>query len=146
MLCACFPVEVDRGWPRLRPLTRRHRAGPESFPGGAGDGGTRGAARPGQEWAAWRIATHAPATRKEAERLQGEADAALEQAEALKPRTRQEDLTVWEMEKVKSSRAGRAAGPIPTGWPAGARATRRGVRRKRQEDGYRGPPGRWPRG
>lgn len=40
----------------------------------------------------------------QAERLQGEADAALAEVLALKLQTRLEDLTVWEMEKVKQSR------------------------------------------
>ena len=48
-------------------------------------------------------AARAPAARREAERLQGEADAALAQAEALKLQARLEDLTVWEMKKVKQS-------------------------------------------
>ena len=51
-------------------------------------------------------AARAPAARREAERLQGEADAALAEAEALKFQARLEDLTVWEMEKVKQSRKG----------------------------------------
>ena len=51
-------------------------------------------------------AARAPAARREAERLQGEADAALAEAEALKLQARLEDLTVWEMEKVKQSRKG----------------------------------------
>jgi len=44
--------------------------------------------------------------RREAERLQGEAEKALAQAEALKLQARLEDLTVWEMKKVKQSRKG----------------------------------------
>jgi hypothetical protein len=51
-------------------------------------------------------AAHAPAARREAERLQGEADAAMAEAQALKLQARLEDLTVWEMEKVKQSRKG----------------------------------------
>jgi hypothetical protein len=51
-------------------------------------------------------AARAPAARREAERLQGEADAALAEAEALKLQARLEDLTVWQMEKVKQSRKG----------------------------------------
>ena len=51
-------------------------------------------------------AARAPATRQEAQRLQGEADAALAEAEALKLQARLEDLTVWEMKKVKQSRKG----------------------------------------
>ena len=48
---------------------------------------------------------HLP-VRVEAQRLQGEADLALAEAEALKLPARLEDLTVWEMEKVKQSRKG----------------------------------------
>ena len=51
-------------------------------------------------------AVRAPAARREAQRLQGEADLALVEAEALKPQARLEDLTVWEMKKVKESRKG----------------------------------------
>jgi hypothetical protein len=50
--------------------------------------------------------TRAPSARQEAERLQGEADVALAEAQALKLQARLEDLTVWEMEKVKQSRKG----------------------------------------
>jgi len=53
-----------------------------------------------------KAAARAPAARREAERLQGEADAALAEAEALKLQARLEDLTVWQMEKVKQSRKG----------------------------------------
>jgi hypothetical protein len=42
--------------------------------------------------------------RREAERLQGEADAALVEAESLKLQARLEDLTVWQMKKVKKIR------------------------------------------
>ncbi len=38
--------------------------------------------------------------------LQGEADLALAEAQALKLQARLEDLTMWEMEKVKQSRKG----------------------------------------
>ena len=48
----------------------------------------------------------APAARREAERLQGEAEKALAEAQALKLQARLEDLTVWEMELVKQSRKG----------------------------------------
>jgi hypothetical protein len=52
-------------------------------------------------------AARAPAARREeAERLQGEAEKALAEAEALKLLARLEDLTVWEMDKVKQSRKG----------------------------------------
>ena len=53
-----------------------------------------------------KAAAHLPAARQEAQRLQAEADAALAEAEALKLQARLEDLTVWEMEKVKESRKG----------------------------------------
>jgi hypothetical protein len=49
-------------------------------------------------------AARAPVARREAERLQGEAEKALAEAEALKLQARLEDLTVWEMKKVKQSR------------------------------------------
>jgi hypothetical protein len=48
----------------------------------------------------------APAARREGQRLQGEAEKALVEAESLKLQARLEDLTVWEMEKVKQSRKG----------------------------------------
>jgi hypothetical protein len=51
-------------------------------------------------------AARAPAARREAQRLQGEAEAALAEAGALKLQARLEDLTVWQMEKVKQSRKG----------------------------------------
>jgi len=51
-------------------------------------------------------AARAPAARREAERLQGEAEKALAEAGALKLQARLEDLTVWQMEKVKQSRKG----------------------------------------
>jgi hypothetical protein len=51
-------------------------------------------------------AARAPAARLEAQRLQGEAEKALAEAEALKLQARLEDLTVWEMKKVKQSRKG----------------------------------------
>ncbi|MFZ2471609.1 MAG: hypothetical protein WAW52_06660 [Methanothrix sp.] len=51
-------------------------------------------------------AARAPAARQEAQRLQGEAEKALAEAGALKLQARLEDLTVWQMEKVKQSRKG----------------------------------------
>jgi hypothetical protein len=51
-------------------------------------------------------AARAPAARREAQRLQGEAEKALAEAEVLKTQARLEDLTVWQMEKVKQSRKG----------------------------------------
>jgi hypothetical protein len=51
-----------------------------------------------------KAAAHAPSARLEAERLQGEAEKALTEAEALKLQARLEDLTVWQMKKVKQSR------------------------------------------
>jgi hypothetical protein len=53
-----------------------------------------------------KAAARAPAARQEAERLQGEAEKTLAEAEALKLQARLEDLTVWQMEKVKQSRNG----------------------------------------
>ena len=51
-------------------------------------------------------AARAPAAHKEAQRLQEEANSALAQAEALKLQARLEDLTVREMEKVKTTKKG----------------------------------------
>ena len=51
-------------------------------------------------------AARAPSARQEAQRLHGEAEAALAEAEALKLQARLEDLTVWQMEKVKQNRKG----------------------------------------
>jgi hypothetical protein len=51
-------------------------------------------------------AARAPAARQEAQRLQGEANASLAEAGALKLQARLEDLNVWQMEKVKQSRKG----------------------------------------
>ena len=53
-----------------------------------------------------KAAAHLPAALQEAQRLQREADAALAEAQALKLQARLEDLTVWQMEKVKQSRKG----------------------------------------
>jgi hypothetical protein len=53
-----------------------------------------------------KAAVHLPAAREKAERLQGEADASLAEAEALKLQARLEDLNIWEMEKVKESKKG----------------------------------------
>jgi hypothetical protein len=53
-----------------------------------------------------KAAAHAPAARQEAQRLQGEAEKALAEAQALKLQARLEDLTVWQMKKVKQSRKG----------------------------------------
>ena len=53
-----------------------------------------------------KAAAHAPAARLEAQRLQGKAEKALAEAEALKLQARLDDLTVWEMKKVKQSRKG----------------------------------------
>jgi hypothetical protein len=49
---------------------------------------------------------HASVACREAQKLQGKADAALAEAEALTLQARLEDLTVWQMEKVKQSRKG----------------------------------------
>lgn len=53
-----------------------------------------------------KAAKHMPTARREAQKLQEEADKALAEAEALKLQARLEDLTVWEMEKVKQSKKG----------------------------------------
>jgi len=53
-----------------------------------------------------KAAARAPAARQEGQRLQGEAEAAQADAQALKLQARLEDLTVWQMEKVKQSRKG----------------------------------------
>ena len=53
-----------------------------------------------------KAARHLPAARLEAQRLQGKADAALAEAQALKLQARLEDLTVWQMVKIKQSRKG----------------------------------------
>jgi hypothetical protein len=49
---------------------------------------------------------HVSSALDEAERLQGQAEKALAEAQALKLQARLEDLTVWQMEKVKQSRKG----------------------------------------
>ena len=53
-----------------------------------------------------KVAKHLPAARRKAQKLQGEADAALAEAEALKLQARLEDLTVWQMGKVKQCKKG----------------------------------------
>jgi len=50
-----------------------------------------------------KAAARAPAARLEAQKLQGKADAALAEAEALKLQARLEDLNVWQRELVKQS-------------------------------------------
>jgi hypothetical protein len=47
-----------------------------------------------------------PEAGHEAQRLQEDADKALEESEVLKLQARLEDLTVWEMEKTKSNKKG----------------------------------------
>ena len=47
-----------------------------------------------------------PEAGHEAQRLQEDADKALEESEVLKLQARLEDLTVWEMEKAKSTKKG----------------------------------------
>jgi len=53
-----------------------------------------------------KAAARAPGARREAQKLQGEAEKVLAEAQALKLQARLEDLTVWEMKKVKQSRKG----------------------------------------
>ena len=53
-----------------------------------------------------KAAAHLPVARMMAQKLQGEADAALAEAQALKLQARLEDLNVWQMEKVKESKKG----------------------------------------
>jgi len=53
-----------------------------------------------------KAAAHLPAALQEAQRLQEGADAALAEANTLKLQARLEDLTVWQMKKVKQSRKG----------------------------------------
>jgi hypothetical protein len=47
-----------------------------------------------------------PEAREKARKLQGEADQALAESEALKPLARLEDLHVWELEKTKATKKG----------------------------------------
>jgi hypothetical protein len=60
-------------------------------------------------------APRAPAVRLEAQRMQVEADAALAEAVALKRQARLNDLTVWQMEKVKQTRKASIEYPHLTG-------------------------------
>ncbi len=53
-----------------------------------------------------KAAARAPVAHREAQRLQGEAEKAQAEAQALKLQARLEDLTVWQMEKVKQGRKG----------------------------------------
>jgi len=50
--------------------------------------------------------THVSSALQEAERLQGQAEKALAEAQTLKLQARLEDLTLWQMEKVTQSRKG----------------------------------------
>lgn len=106
-----------------------------------------------------KAAARAPAARQEAQRLQGEAEKALAEAEALRIQARLEDLTVWQMEKVKQSRKGsKTYSYWMASWREGgktrnvhlgssrkmdAEAARRKAREKKAEAlGMQGPPGR----
>jgi len=82
-------------------------------------------------------AARAPAARHEAERLQGEAKKALAEAEALKLQARLEDLTVWQMEKVKQSRKGCKTYSYWMGILARGRQDAQCAPGERQEDGWR---------
>jgi hypothetical protein len=53
-----------------------------------------------------KAAQHLPTAREKAQRLQAEAESAQAEAEALKLQARLEDLSVWEMEKIKESKKG----------------------------------------
>ena len=57
--------------------------------------------------------------------LKEEADRLRADAEALKDQARLEDLTVWALDKVKSTK--KAAGLITTGWLPGGKAARPGT-------------------
>ena len=85
-----------------------------------------------------KAAARAPAARQEAEMLQGKADAALAEAEALKLQARLEDLTVWQMEKVKQSRKGSRPYTYWIGILARRRQDAQCAPGGRQEDGWRG--------
>jgi hypothetical protein len=61
--------------------------------------------------AAKRAAKTLKEVRKTVRELQEEADRLNAEAEALKGAARQEDLTVWELEKIRRER--RAPGPTP---------------------------------
>ena len=81
-------------------------------------------------------AARAPAARREAERLQGEAEKALAEAGGLKLQARLEDLTVWQIEKVKQSRKGSKTYTYwMASWREGGKTRRR---RECQEDRCRG--------
>ena len=47
-----------------------------------------------------------PDARREARRMEGRADELKAEAEALKGAARREDLTLWQMEKVKTTKKG----------------------------------------
>ena len=72
-----------------------------------------------QARAAMKAAGVLPQAGPKVQELQEEADRLRAEAEGLKDRARLEALSIWTMEKVKSSR--RAAGPTIIGWPPGGR-------------------------
>jgi hypothetical protein len=85
-----------------------------------------------------KAARHLPAAREKAQRLQGEAEAALAEAEALKLQARLEDLNVWERELVKESKKGsRTYICWMASWREGDK-TRNIYLASTQEDGCRG--------
>jgi len=80
-------------------------------------------------------ASRLPAAPQEAQRLQEEANAALAEAEVLKPQARLDDLTAY-VGWRRSKQSERAPGPTHTGWHPGAKATGRAMCTW-------GAPGRW---
>ena len=85
-----------------------------------------------------KAAKHLPAARQEAQRLQGEADVALAEAEALKLQARVEDLTVWKMEKVKRDPEGLQDLQLLDGLLARGRQDAQCASGECREDGCRG--------
>ncbi len=53
-----------------------------------------------------KVAKNLPEASQKARELQGEADKALAESEALKDQARLEDLHLWEMEKIKPTKKG----------------------------------------
>ena len=90
-----------------------------------------------------RAAKTLPDASEKARELQEEADKALSEAVTLRPVARLEDLTVWQMEKTKTTKKG--SGPIITGWHTGGRAVRCEMSTSEAAIKWmRKPPGRRP--